>query len=69
MTRRDEFAAERRARLRALQTRAPEPFDWRGLARLLRDVVLWIVVGGLAVLAFAWVLGAGFDWLERVLGQ
>ena len=68
MTRRDEAARERRARLRALQAPPePEPVDWADTATFLAKALLCALIGVYALLAFAWVVGTGLDWLTEVM--
>ena len=68
MTRRDVAARERRARLRDLQAPPePEPFDWVEAAKFWGVLLLCVVVGVPALIAFAWVVGMGVDWLTEVL--
>ena len=68
MTRRDEAARERRARLRALQAPPePEPIDWVDTATFLAKALLCALIVVHALLAFAWVVGMGLDWMTEVL--
>lgn len=68
MTRRDEAARERRARLRALQAPPePEPFDWEEEAKFWGSLLLCVVVGVPALIAFAWIVGTGLDWMTEAM--